>query len=355
MAMNILMILLLALILSPVSLLAQESLADSCRVADQMLLYQRVTGGWPKNIDMARPLTAVERAQVLADKQRRDDSTIDNKATTTQLQYLASVWQQTGSKRYRDAFRCGVEYLLAGQYDNGGWPQFFAGKASLRAERRPEKRSYQQHITYNDDAMARTLRLLRDVATQRPPYHGHLVSKKFRQRADAAFSKGIECILATQIIADGEPTIWCQQHDRETLKPAPARAYELPSYCPIESAAIVALLMELPHPDERVKRAVHGAMRWYEQHKLTGLRVAHSGQRGTPDYDTYLVQDSLAQPLWARFYDLEHAEPFVCDRDGVPRRSLEEIGAERRNGYAWYGSQPARLFPLYERWRQEHE
>lgn len=66
--------------------------------------------------------------------------------------------------------------------------------------------------------------------------------------------------------------MWCQQNDRETLKPAPARAYELPSYCSAESAGIVRLLMELPAPDARVKRAVHGAMKWFDRYKLTGLK-----------------------------------------------------------------------------------
>jgi len=141
----------------------------------------------------------------------------------------------------------------------------------------------------------------------------------------AAFDKGIECILNTQIMHDGRPTIWCQQHDRETLQPAGARAYELPSFCPMESAAIVQLLMELEHPGKRVKRAVTG-----------------------------LVPDSLASPLWARFYDLVYGEPFVCDRDGIPRRHLEQIGSERRNGYAWYGNRPARLYPLYRLWVKKH-
>ncbi|MGG6549366.1 UNVERIFIED_CONTAM: pectate lyase, partial [Prevotella sp. 15_C9] len=83
-----------------------------------------------------------------------------------------------------------------------------------------------------------------------------------------AFDKGIECILATQIVTDGQLTVWCQQHDRETLKPASARAYELPSYCSAESAAIVRLLMTLPKPDARIKRAVHGAMKWFDTYKL---------------------------------------------------------------------------------------
>ena len=49
-------------------------------------------------------------------------------------------------------------------------------------------------------------------------------------------------------LKDGEPSVWCQQNDRETLKPAPARAYELPSYCPqllyIISISLLAELSE---------------------------------------------------------------------------------------------------------------
>ena len=38
---------------------------EARRIGDQVLLYQRVTGGWPKNINMSRPLTDEERVQVL--------------------------------------------------------------------------------------------------------------------------------------------------------------------------------------------------------------------------------------------------------------------------------------------------
>ena len=68
---------------------------EARRIGDQMLLYQRVTGGWPKNIDMARNLTPEERARIARDKQRDDDSTIDNGATTMQMKYLARLYKQT--------------------------------------------------------------------------------------------------------------------------------------------------------------------------------------------------------------------------------------------------------------------
>jgi PelA/Pel-15E family pectate lyase len=296
--------------------------AEARRIGDQMLAYQRHTGGWPKNIDMARPLSSKELKVVLSEKTRSDDSTIDNGATTQQTDFLARLYQQTGDTRYRDAVRRAVGYLLSGQYDNGGWPQFW-----------PNPHGYQVHITYNDNAMVNTLTLLRNVAEAQPPYDGSLVDDTLRAQSSRAFSKGIDCLLATQIVVDGQPTVWCQQHDRTTLAPAAARAYELPSFCSAESAAIVQLLMTLPHPDERTQRAVQGAMQWLDAHKIV--------RSGTG-------------PLWARFYDLKEARPFFADRDGIPRRSIEEIGDERRNGYSWYNDRPAALYPLYEAWAERY-
>lgn len=316
---------------------------EARRIGDQVLAYQRCTGGWPKNIDMARKMSEEELAAVLKDKSRQDDSTIDNDATTMQMSYLAHLYRQTGEPRYREAFRRGVEYLLSGQYDNGGWPQFW-----------PNPRGYQVHITYNDNAMVNTLKMIRKMLEAQSPYDGDLTDKALRKRLSKAFDKGIECILATQMAVNGELTVWCQQHDRETLEPAPARAFELPSYCSQESAAIVRLLMELPKPDARVKRAIHGAMKWFDKFKLTGLRYERMVGK-EKELVTRLVEDTHARPIWARYYDLKYCEPFVCDRDGVPRRHLEEIGTERRNGYSWYNTSPAELFPLYDVWSARYD
>mgnify|MGYP002860479704 FL=1 len=317
---------------------------EARRIADQVLLYQRVTGGWPKNINMSRPLSDEERAQVLRDKERQDDSTTDNNATSMQMRYLARMWQATKDERYREGFLKAVEYLLSGQYANGGWPQFW-----------PVMRDYQIHITYNDDAMVNTMKMLRDVAKQKAPFQG-MADEALRQRCTTAFDKGIECILVTQIRnGDGRLTVWCQQHYRDTYAPAPARAYELPSYCSMESATIVKLLMQQPKPDDRIKQAVHAAMAWFDKYKLTGLRVVRHGPWASPEGDTKLVEDPTAGPIWGRYYDLEHCEPYVCDRDGLPRRRLEDIGHERRNGYAWFSDRPAELYALYDEWADKYD
>ena len=89
--------------------------AEARRIGDQILLYQRVTGGWQKNMDMASRLTDEERNKVLSEKNRRDDSTTDNSATTMQMNYLARLYQATKDKRYREAFDKAVDYLLSGQ------------------------------------------------------------------------------------------------------------------------------------------------------------------------------------------------------------------------------------------------
>ena len=317
---------------------------EARHIGEQLILYQRVTGGWPKNIDMVKPLSQEQREAVVADKSRTDDSTTDNDATNIQMHFLARLFHATHDKKVRETFCRAVEYLLSGQYDNGGWPQFW-----------PNPHGYQVHITFNDDAMVNTMLLLREVAEAKVPFEKALTTNDLRKRAREAFDKGVECILKTQIRVDGQLTVWCQQHDRQTFLPAPARAFELPSFCSQESASIVALLLSLPNPSDQVKQAIHGAMKWFDTYKLTGLRLERSFSMESGMRDLRLVEDPKGGPLWARYYDLAHCRPFVCDRDGVPRQRLEDIGSERRNGYAWYGDRAASLYDTYMLWAEKYD
>ncbi|MBQ3634347.1 MAG: pectate lyase [Bacteroidales bacterium] len=316
---------------------------EARRVGDQILLFQRNTGGWAKNLDMVTPLTDEQKAKVLKDKTKEDDSTTDNGATSTQMAFLARLYKATGDKKYRDAVGKGIEYLLSGQYENGGWPQFW-----------PVMRDYQVHITFNDNAMVNTMNILRSVADMKEPYDSDVADKKIRKRAEKAWEKGVECILKCQIVKDGVKQIWCQQHDRNTYLPAKARAYELPSYSPQESAAILGVLMSIKKPSEEVKTAIHSAMRWLDDHKITGLKVVRTNFF-TSAADTKLVEDSEAAPIWARYYDLEREEPYVCDRDGLPRRRLESIGRERRNGYSWFDGRTGEIYELYDKWADKYD
>ena len=98
---------------------------EAQRIGDNVLLYQQITGGWPKNIYMPAELTEQEYAKARNAKEDVNQSTIDNNATTTEIQYLARLYQATQKEKYKEGVLKGIQYLLKAQYDNGGWPQFY--------------------------------------------------------------------------------------------------------------------------------------------------------------------------------------------------------------------------------------
>ena len=64
---------------------------EAQRIGDNVLLYQQTTGGWPKNIYMPAELTEQEYNAALKAKEDTNQSTIDNNATTTEIEYLARL------------------------------------------------------------------------------------------------------------------------------------------------------------------------------------------------------------------------------------------------------------------------
>jgi PelA/Pel-15E family pectate lyase len=295
--------------------------AQARAVAENVLHYQNADGGWPKNIDMTARAAG------------RAESTIDNGATVTQLRLLARVHEGAAEPRFRRAIERGLDGLLDAQYQNGGWPQYFPGARG----------GYHRHVTYNDGAMINVMELLNDVAARRPPLA--FLDERRRARSRAAVDRGVSCILATQIVERGAPTVWCAQHDERSLRPAPARSYELASKSGSESAGITLFLMTLERPSAGVIRAVEGAVAWFRRVQLRGIRVVNR------DGDKVVVDDAAAPSLWARFYELETDRPFFCGRDGVVKYTLGEIEKERRTGYAWYVEAPRRVLERYPAWR----
>ena len=159
------------------------------------------------------------------------------------------------------------------------------------------------------------------------------VNSQTKAKAQKAFDKGVECILKSQIIVNGEPTVWCAQHDAVTLAPTHARKYELASYSGSESVGIVLLLMDIENPSKEIIASVKGAIKWFENHKIEGIKLEQETDKdGKPNI--IVVNDTTAPPKWARFYDLETGKPYFCDRDGIKKNTLADIGYERRNGYA---------------------
>lgn len=311
---------------------------------DSILRYQLPNGGWLKNQDWSKGVNQQEYRQAV---ESGIGATIDNKATWGEIRHLAGYFalidkQSSKAQIIIAAVTRGIEYLLSMQYANGGFPQFYPRKT---------KEHYSGHITFNDGAMVAVLRLLRDVADDRPPFSLMPLAPELRQRCREAYERGIQCVLRCQIRINGQLTVWCQQHDEETLLPAGARAYELPSLTGAgETADILRLLMEVRKPSEEIRNSVRCGVEWLRSHAIKGKRlesfINDDGLR-----DQRLVDDADAPLLWARFYDLEEQKPFFSDRTGKLFRNFSDIQYERRNGYAWFGTQPQQLIEEYERWK----
>lgn len=316
--------------------------AEARRIADNVLLYQHENGGWYKNIDMAEALSNEDKEKLLEAKPKSIGTTIDNGATFTQLNYLAKVYQATANPKYKTTFLKGIDYLLEAQYPNGGWPQYY-----------PIRKGYYEHITYNDNAMVGVMSLL-DAVARREELYG-FVDDERKLKAEKAVQKGINIILDTQVVIDGQLTVWCAQHDKESLKPAKARAFELASLSGSESATVVKFLMGIPHPDQRLINAIESAVKWFQTHEIRGKRLMHEKDGTLPKgYDIRVVDDPDAKPLWARFYDLQTQKPIYVGRDGEKKTALSAIEYERRVGYSYLGKYAESLLERhYPAWKSK--
>lgn len=311
---------------------------EASRIADNVLLYQHENGGWHKNINMTDLLTEKQKEQIKQEK-AAGGTTIDNGATVTQLRFLHVIYLNTNNDIYKSAFLKGIEFLLKAQYANGGWPQYY-----------PIKKGYYEHITFNDGAMIGVMRLLREIGQNKPEYS--YVPAVTRISAAQAVEKGLVVILKSQINQDGKLTAWCAQIDKQTLAPAKARAYELPSISGGESVEIVRYLMELEQQTPEIKKAIESAITWYQNVKITGIKLTQKKDAALPKgYDLIVEKDAAAPPIWARFYDIKTNQPMFVGRDGVVQTDISKIEYERRNGYAYYVDIPQGLLEVaYPKW-----
>lgn len=312
-------------------------------VAENMLLYQRSNGGWPKHfkavaVNYKKALTADELKELQAGYAEGIDATIDNNATTKEIWYLAKVYKKTNDKRFLAAAERGIDYLLKAQYANGGWPQYY-----------PDFSSYRSQVTYNDNAMVNVLNLLYDVVYKTNGME--VVNASYADKCADAVLKGVQCILRTQLRQNGKLTAWCAQYNAKTLEPEMARKFELVSLSGSESVGIVRFLMRIEKPSPAIIDAVKAAVDWFGKAKITGYKFVDVAAPNEKSGRDRVLQPDPDGVLWARFYDVNTNEPFFSGRDSERKKTIAEVENERRIGYAWYGSWPQKLLDTeYPAW-----
>jgi PelA/Pel-15E family pectate lyase len=170
------------------------------------------------------------------------------------------------------------------------------------------------------------------------------VPPEVASRARKSIARGIDCILATQIIENGRRTVWGQQHDALTLKPVAGRNYEPAAECSSESAAMILFLMKLPDPSPEVMAAVGAAVEWLKQTAIHGKAYLRTSEGAV------LIDRAGAKPIWARYYKIGTLRPIFGDRDKSIHDDVKEISAERQRGYSWYNEVPQAALDRYAEW-----
>lgn len=316
------------------------------KIADNILLFQRNNGGWPKNYDM-QAILIPEQVDSVINTKTSTNTTFDNSTTFTQIEYLAKVYSITNKAKYKKACLKGIQFCLDAQYPNGGWPQYFP----------VDPKDYSRRITFNDGAYMGIMELLQKIVAKDTDFI--FISDLVRKKVTIAYNKGIECILNTQIIENRQLSTWCQQHDEITLQPAWARAYEPPSICNGESVPIVLFLMNIDNPDDRIIKSIQSAVKWFDESKILYTRVetikseTEDTMYRTITTDNIVVTDSLAKPIWTRYYELGTHRPLFCNRDSKFVYSLAEVSRERRVGYGWYTYEPQKVLNKYPAWQKK--
>lgn len=314
--------------------------SESKKVADVVIGFQNTDGGWAKlesDVDMTKPIVGPGDLNV------RPRSTIDNDSTFTEMKFLAKMYNVTQNKKYKESFDKALDYVLNGQYDNGGWPQFLTNPIG-----------YQKNITFNDNAMVNIMKILQDIAVNKDNLYS-FVDNKMLERCKTAFKKGLNLILKSQIVVNGKKTAWCAQIDKDTLQPATGRSYELPSISGKESVEIVRLLMSIDNPSQAIIDAVQSAVKWFDEVKISGIKVV-TKQDPTMEFggDRVVMNDPNAPSLWARFYEIGTNRPIFVSRDGVKKYNLADISYERRMKYSWYTTAPKTLLAVdYPKWQSK--
>ena len=330
--------------------------AEARHIANIIVSFQTPAGGWSKNLDLKR-FTRAPGEEFAPNNDSKFAGTNDFDASPL------SHWHVGTCCRCRRDLHgtvfSGQGHCRRQRAESKGLPRGLPARDGLRPGRAISQRRLaagmaaggrlpRLHHHQRWQARCVCLALLHDVAKGRVVNFA-FVPAETRARAQAAYQKGLDCLLAAQTVTDGRRTVWAQQYDALTLQPDSARNYEMPAQTSGESAEIVLFFMQLPEPGSNVVTAVRSAVAWFEKTEVNNVVFKGTGKEGRK-----LIPSPGAGPLWARYYEIGSDRPIFGDRDKSIHDDVNEISRERRKGYAWYNNKAKRVLEHYRRWNQEH-
>ena len=311
------------------------NLQSAITLADNYITWQMDHGGWDKKIDGKTAWTEGQKKNKgsgWTGKNGELIGTIDNDATYTQIRHIAAVYREVPDAKYQESVLKGLDFLFNLQYESGGFAQVY-----------PKRGNYSDMVTFNDNAMINVLYMLEDALYGRYPFDSDIIPAEYKVKLEDSIDRAIDYILKAQIISQGKLTAWCAQHDPVTYEPVAARAYELPSISGCESAPVIQFLMNQEQTPE-IKKAVESALQWFKESELTNIEYVRQASNGV------YFKETTGHRTWYRFYEIDTNLPIFCDRDGIKKHDIMEIGEERRHGYAWAGDWGKKILNAYDKY-----
>ncbi len=119
--------------------------------------------------------------------------------------------------------------------------------------------------------------------------------------------------------------------------------------------------MSIDKPSQKIIEAVDNAVAWFNESKILYTRVniidapPVNYKYHFTNKDKVVVTDSIAPPIWTRYYELNTQRPLFCNRDSKVVYSLAEVDRERRTGYGWYTYEPQKVLNAYASWKKKHQ
>ena len=311
---------------------------EAKHITAAVLSYQTPTGGWSKHTGYTkgpRQPGMQWTSQNEPGQKAHYVATFDNGSTTEQLHFLANVWLATNREDCKAAFIKGLNFILAAQFPNGGWPQVY-----------PLEGGYHDDITFNDDAMTHIVELLQGIKNNEPEFR--LLDDTLRQQAVESLAAGIRCVLKTQIVQTGKRTGWCSQFDSLTLHPSSARKMETATLGGPESAHILQFLMTITNPAPEVVACIESGLKWLDEVKITG--ESKTNENGKKYFEPSATGSEVR---WARFYNLTNSQPVFPGRDGIVYDTFATMAAKNKLGYDYYSTQPGSIITNgQKKWRK---
>lgn len=309
---------------------------------DALLQGEEASGGWNYFIDLAGKDAAARWYATVGRNAWRleefhyqwDNATFDDAGTSETMQLLLRMAEIDRDPRYLAAARRSLDFVLASQYDNGGWPQRWPVQEPVG---NVHQLDYTRHITFNDDVARLNIEFL-ELA--------------YRLLGDARIPPAIERAMQVHLLTQ-QPAPQAGrglQHAGEDLSPAAARSYEPRALVPAATAATAATaanvqaLMDFHRRtgDRRFLARIPEALAWLES-----VRLPEEGVEDGHRFPTF-VEIGSNRPLYVHRHGSNVANGgYTVDDDPAnpiahyrPTRSIDL--ASLRAEYEALASAPVR-------------